>query len=238
MLTIKNFLRFIGIFQIIFLILLTIDVNVNHDAVGQAIMGMVWGLVILWVAIGGSLIRRWRDPIRHYVQKLNFNWRFKFVTLATICALIEEAITVTMTNLAPLFGVNVGEAYITASANYLDVVLFHSVIVFIPMFFAWTLLLQRYTFKPLQVFVLFGFTGMLGEIISFGGTGILNMGLWVYVYGLMIFLSAYSIPKNLATKPVRFYHYPLAIIFPLLMAIPVAIVIIIIHPIGIHFDPL
>ncbi len=235
--SIKTFLRIIGIFQIIFLILLTIDVNVNQDAVGQAIMGMVWGLILLWVVIGGSLIRRWRDPIRAYVQNLGFNWRFKFVALATLCALIEEAITVAMTNLAPVFGVKVGEAYITASANYLDVVLLHSMIVFIPMFFAWTLLLQRYAFKPLQVFVLFGFTGMLGEIISFGGTGILNMGLWIYVYGLMIFLSAYSIPENLEAKPVRFYHYPLAIIFPFLLAIPLAIVIIVIHPVGIHFDP-
>ena len=33
-----------------------------------------------------------------------------------------------MTNCAPLFGVPFGQAYITASANYFDVVLYHSVV--------------------------------------------------------------------------------------------------------------
>jgi len=32
-----------------------------------------------------------------------------------------------MPRLAPLFGVSVGKVYTTATANYLDVVLFHSV---------------------------------------------------------------------------------------------------------------
>ena len=39
-----------------------------------------------------------------------------------------------MTNCAPLFGVEMGEVYITASGNDMDVVLFHSVVVFVPQF--------------------------------------------------------------------------------------------------------
>lgn len=58
---------------------------------------------------------------------MSWGWKKKFVVFATVLALIEEAITTTMTNLAPLFGVEIGEAYITASTNYVDVVLFHSV---------------------------------------------------------------------------------------------------------------
>jgi hypothetical protein len=34
----------------------------------------------------------------------------KFIVMATVLALTEEAITTTMTNLAPLFGVKVGLA--------------------------------------------------------------------------------------------------------------------------------
>ena len=156
--------------------------------------------------------------------------------VATVAALLEEAVTVLMTNLAPLFGVEVGEVYITASANYLDVVALHSVIVFIPMFAAWAWLLGKYDFSRHQVFFLFGLTGMVVEVLSFGGTGILNMGLWVYVYGLMIYLSVYALPERRDLKKPRFYHYPIAVIMPILWAIPIAIIVNIIHPVSIHFD--
>jgi hypothetical protein len=53
------------------------------------------------------------------------------VLFCTLLALAEEAVTTTMTNLAPLFGVKMGEVAITASANYIEVVTQHSVIVFV-----------------------------------------------------------------------------------------------------------
>ena len=37
-------------------------------------------------------------------------------------ALIEEAVTTSMTDLAPMFGVKMGEVYITASPNYITIV--------------------------------------------------------------------------------------------------------------------
>ena len=60
-----------------------------------------------------------------------------------------------MTNCAPFFGVPFGQAYITASANYFDVVLYHSVVIFVPLFIGWAVLLWRWRFPPLAVFVLF-----------------------------------------------------------------------------------
>ena len=115
-------------------------------------------------------------------------WRLKFVRLATLLALLEGAITVTMTNLAPLFGVLVGAAYITASANDLDVVALHSVVVFVPMFIAWAVLLSRWDFTPAQVVLLFGLTGTLAEV-SFGGIQqFVQIAMWTFVYGLMVFL--------------------------------------------------
>jgi len=55
-----------------------------------------------------------------------------FVVMATLLALVEEAITTGMTDLAPLFGVPVGAACITISANCLDVVRLHRVVVYLP----------------------------------------------------------------------------------------------------------
>ena len=45
-----------------------------------------------------------------------------------LLAMLEEVVTTSMTNCAPLFGVKIGEAYITASSNYFDVILRHSVV--------------------------------------------------------------------------------------------------------------
>ena len=240
MLRSKWIIRLFALVGLLFLALLTLSVLESGDPVSRAIVGMTWGLVLLWVVLGGLLMRRFRDPIRQRVRRISLHWQVKFVLFAVLLALLEEAVTTGMTNLAPLFGVAVGEAYITASADYLDVVLFHSVIVFVPMFLAWALLLRRYDFSAAAVFLLFGLTGTLAETISFGLQSLLNVGLWVFVYGLMIYLPAYTAPPaaERGAKQVRFYHVPLALVFPILCSIPVVLLISQIHPVGIHFAPI
>ncbi len=197
------------------LILISEETTVHE----KAIIKMALGLILFWVVIGGSLMLRFKEPLSNFVRGIALNWRIKFILLATLLALLEEAVTVTMTNLAPAFGSQVGEAFITASANYVHTVLFHSVIVFIPMFVVWSFLLGRYDFKPAQVFLLFGLTGSLAEMSMQPGNFL--AGFWFFVYGLMVFLPASSIPpadlRN-AKKP-RFRHYLLAVILPLVSPI-------------------
>jgi hypothetical protein len=202
----------------------------------RAIMGMAWGLIVLWIIVGGLLQWVLRDAIAWRVRAISLPWAVKFVLFATLLALIEEAITVTMTNLAPLFGVHYGEVFITASGNYLDVVLGHSVIVFVPMFIAWVWMLSRWSFRPSEVLLIFGLTGTLSEMISFGLSTPLAVGFWVLVYGLMVALPAYSLPPDRGAKPPRWWHFPLALIVPILAAIPVAIVVGIVHPYPLHFQ--
>ena len=204
----------------------------------RAVILMGSGLILLWVVICGSLMRWQRDAIRQVFQNMGGDWRIKFVLFATLLALIEEAITTSMTNLAPLFGVPVGAAYITASTNYLDVVCLHSVVVFIPMFIAWALLLSRYAFSPNAVFLLFGLTGTLAEM-SIGGTQALaEFGMWFFVYGLMVYLPAYCIPAECNARAARWWHYPLAVLLPFLFTAPVAGIVSFVHPIHIHFPPI
>ena len=120
-----------------------------------------------------------------------------------------------MTNLAPLFGVKIGEAYITASTNYLDVVALHSVVMFVPLFVGWAVILSRYAFSPFAVFVLFGLTGTVMET-NLGTKNPLEFGLWIFVYGLMVFLPAYCVPAGRKARVVRWWHYPLAVFVPFL----------------------
>ena len=207
----------------------------QSDARARAMFGMVTGLLVSWVVIGGTMIYAFRNHAKRIAQKVSMDWRLKFVIFATLMALIEEAVTTTMTNMAPVLGVPIGEVYITASANYLDVILFHSVIVFIPMFIVWAWLLSKYDFKPVAVFTLYGITGVLAESITFGLQNIQMAGMWVFVYGLMVFLPAYSTPEREGLKRPNALHYVLAALAPFLLAIPVAVIVSVIHPAAIDF---
>ena len=168
-----------------------------------AIARMVTGLVVIWIWIGGAVMYRYRDAIRAWVLAIPLNWRVKFVLFATALACAEEAVTVTMTNLAPMFGSRIGEAYITASANYLDVILFHSVVVFIPYFIVQAALLARYAFGPLAIFLSFGLVGTTSEAIFAGNLGAFVMfPVWVFVYGLMVWLPCYCLPQDRGAQAV------------------------------------
>ena len=201
----------------------------------RAVMLMGAGLVLVWVVLGGSLQRLLRDPVRAFLQGVRIDPRIKFIALATALALAEEALTTTLTNLAPLFGVPYGSAFITASGNYFDVVCLHSVVVFVPMFAAWALLLQRYDFSPNAVFLLFGLTGLSAEISFSGMQAALEFGLWIFVYGLMVYLPALAFPAGRGARKPPWWMYPAAVFIPVLFAIPVAVAVGSLHPVRIHF---
>jgi hypothetical protein len=182
----------------------------------RAVLGMGWGLILLWIFVAGTLMHCFREPIRRAVSSIALDWRLKFILFATTLAMVEEAVTTAMTNLAPMFGVKIGEAYITASANYLDVIALHSVVVFVPMFVAWAVILWRYDFSPFAVFVLFGLTGTLAEM-SFGGPQHASeFAFWIFVYGLMVYLPCYCVPTERKARAPRWWQYPLAVVVPFL----------------------
>jgi hypothetical protein len=193
--------------------------------VARAEVDMTWGLVLIWVAGAGSVTLVLRRRAKEIFSSLPGDPRLKFFMLATGLSLAEEAVTTGMTNLAPEFGVKIGQAYITASANYLDVVLFHSVIVFLPMFVAWAFMLSRYTFDPKAVLLLYGVTGALAESISFGFQNLIGAGLWILVYGLMVYLPAFVVSPMAGARAPKARHYVVALLLPLVSAIPVALAI-------------
>ena len=204
---------------------------------------MATGLIVIWIWLCGGLMYLYRDRIRARVLALGLNWRLGFVLFCILLACLEEAVTVTMTNLAPLFGAEVGEAYITASTNYLDVILFHSVVVFIPYFIVLAWILGRWDFSPFAVFLSFGIVGTLAEAIFAGNPGVVTgFPMWAFVYGLMVWLPVYCLPRDRGARPVGWLGHmvlPFAIFglaMPLIVPIVYAITVVLGHP-GIHFDP-
>jgi hypothetical protein len=211
-----------------------------NNRIAHAEVSMGTGLIVLWIFLCGSLMYIFRQPIKSFALGVHWNWQAKFVLFATLLAMLEEAITTTMTNLAPLFGVKIGEAYITASANYFDVILHHSVIVFVPWFVAWAWILSRYDFSSFWVFLLTGLNGLLAESLTFGLQHLTEFGLWIFVYGLMTYLPAYTIPNERNVHSPKLWHALLAFAMPFLFSIPWVILIHFIfpnHP-DIHFPPI
>ncbi len=212
-----------------------------RDPVHLAVLKMGWGLILFWIVGLGSVMYRLRRPICGFVRRIRSDWRIKFILFATLLAMVEEAITTAMTNLAPLFGVPIGKAYATASANYLDVIALHSVSLFVSFFVGWAWLLSMYRFSPFAVFVIFGITGTFAEM-SFGPQHAMEFALWIYVYGLMIYLPACCVPEDRKARDPRWWHYPLAVFAPLLFLVlfPLAGLIHLFfpnHP-NMHFPPI
>jgi hypothetical protein len=226
------------VWQVLLLAFLTLA-GVENRIVG-AMAGMLWGLCLIWIGVCGLLSIFGRDAVRRIIDRIPLPPSLTFFVFVTLLALIEEAVATLMTNCAPLLGVRVGEVYITASADYFDVVVFHSVVIFLAQFAVWAWLLSRYAFSPFSVFVLFGVTGLIDETL-FAGPHPLTIAQWILVYGLMVYLPAYCYPDKPSRHRVRWWHHPLAVVLPIVASLPVvALVLFVIapgHP-SIHFPPI
>jgi hypothetical protein len=235
-------IRCLGVWMILATSALLVLALFSGKPVFRAVICMGSGLVLLWNVLGGILMYHNRDRVKRFMTSVPGWWPVKFVLFGMMLALAEEAVTTTMTNLAPFFGVPVGKAYITASANYLDVVCFHSVVVFVPWFIGWAWMLSRWDFHPTLVFLLFGLTGTFAET-GFMPQKLGEIGMWVFVYGLMIYLPAYCVPAGRGARPPRWWHYPLAVFLPFLfmvLLLPFGLIKPYLHPdpVDIHFPPL
>lgn len=206
----------IGAYSALFVSLLVGSTLASPEsAADRAMATMILGLLVVWVVVAGSVMYAGRNRISSVVRSIPLDWRLKFVLFATALALLEEAVTVTMTNLAPAFGSVAREAHITASTNYVHVVLFHSVVVFVPMFVCWAYLLSRYAFEPVEAFLLFGLLGTISEatVAPVAALG----GFWFFVYGLMVYLPAYAIPPRVDARRPTPRHYVLAVVAPIVV---------------------
>jgi hypothetical protein len=198
----------------------------SADPDARAIVRMGLGLIVIWCLAGGLTMRLARRRFTAWSRRLPLDWRLRFVILCILMALLEEGVTTALTNAGPLLGAATAAARITSSTNYLEVIR-GSVLVFIPWFICWAWLLGRYDFRPLEVMLLFGLTGTLAETITYGPSNLAGIGMWVYVYGLMVYLPVQTVPENRSAKPVRWYHAVMAVLLPLVFIFPFVVVVVV-----------
>jgi hypothetical protein len=103
------------------------------------------------------------------------------------------------------------------------------------MFIAWSLMLSWWRFTPLQVMLLFGITGSLAEA-SIQASNLFG-GFWVFVYGLMVYLPACTIPEDRRARQPPWWSYPLAVVFPFPFVILAAPMVLLREWLGIEFFP-
>ena len=186
----------------------------------RAVVFMGVTLMAVWCLIGGILQRVVRDPFKRLIGRIPIGWRTKLVLLCIIFALLEEAVTTGLTNLAPVFGGVTEAAKITASKNYLEVVCLHSVVVFVPSFIIWAVILSFFDFAPAEVMLLYGLTGWLMELVTFGPQNWGMIGMWVFVYGLMVYLPACTVPEDRKVRRVRWWYWPITVVVLLFAGVP------------------
>lgn len=221
----KFIIKSIGVYSVLFLsFLLLVIINSDAPEYEKAILKMGVALVVIWVIIGGTLMYSLRDIFKFIVSKINISWKKKFFIFTLSLILIEEMITTTITNLAPLFGGIIGKSFITASTNYFEVIFFHSAIMFVPFILVWIYLLSKYDFSVGQVFLLFGLLGTIAE--SMLQPVALISGFWFFVYGLMIYLPTYTLPYRDGLKKPGLWAYLQSIILPLIFSIPMSFFVI------------
>lgn len=166
------------------------------NPVQRAILFMGWGVVLFWIVIGGGLMFRYRDQISSSFMKLPWPNPLVFFLFALSLFFLEEVVTTTMTNLAPLFGVPLGSAAITFTSNYFTAVFPHSLPVVGVLILIFTWIFSRFRLTATQMFFFFGLAGYLIETIN-NRNNILNIPFWIFVYGLMVWLPAYTVRKRL-----------------------------------------
>ena len=178
------------------------------------------GLILIWCVGAGAGMAALRGPLTRWIRRVPLPWGLRFFLLCTLLAMIEEGVTTSLSSAAVRWGQVSPAGIITASTNYWEVIFLHSVIVFLPMFAVWVWMLRRWDFSPVEVMLLFGLSGTLGETLSFGTQNLSAVGMWVFVYGWMVWLPAYSLPAARGQAPVRFWHWPMAVLLPLAASVP------------------
>ena len=217
-----------GVWAVIIALFFLLATLTSPDPVTRAIAGMALGLFLFWIVLGGALIvlrkRACPAPVRR--------------ALASPCrvrhspALLEEAVTTTATSTAPLWVSRSADLH-HRLGNYLSRALSrHRLCADVHRLGGWA------TLRLLAaIFILYGCTGRLPRR-NLRRAKPVGLGFWVYVYGLMIYLPVCAVPPDRGARKPGVWACLLALILPILAAIPVALIILTLNPPQHAFAPI
>lgn len=167
------------------------------NPIDRAVLFMAWGVILFWIGLGGGLMYAYRETVTRWAGRIPWPRPLVFFFFSLILYFLEEVVTTSMTNTAPLFGVSSIDAHITASTNYFRVVFTSSLPVLGPLILLFTWMVFRFRFSATKTFFLFGLAGVFLETVNGGWNNILEAPFWIFIYGLMVWLPAYATTTRL-----------------------------------------
>ncbi len=182
----KKLIMYLGVWLVFSTSVLTFLIQDN--LLQLTAVKMLWCLIIFWVFLCGSIIYFSRNLFWKYYLKITWPFWIKFTTFATLFFLIEEAIATAINYY--FYPITKGMVMLTASTNYLEVIMKHSVFVFIPIFIIFSIFIKSFKLNPTKSFLYFGIVGTLAEISIGGLTSLLQFAMWIFVYGLIVYLPS------------------------------------------------
>lgn len=226
----RNFLRGWGILYFIFVGIIAFtqsSSDVQKELGEKAAFVMQLGHFITWaLLVAPFFLPRFLPAVVNYVKRFNFGKKTLFVLLATLATLIEEGISILWNNnIASSFALT-DNTVLTVTTNYFDLITKHSVVAFIPMLVAWAFLLSRWRYNATEAFVYFGMAGILAELIyNFNLLPVLAAGLWIFIYGFMVYTPALIVFGKEEKFTFSFHRAGFAIFLPFLATVPVAFLV-------------
>lgn len=203
--------------------------DVQKELGEKAAFIMQLGQFITWsLLIAPFLLPRFLPAILNFFKKrFNLGKKTLFVLLASMAVLIEEAVAILWNNsVSSSFPSLSDNTLLTATTNYFDLIAKHSVIVFIPMVVVWAYLLSRRNYNAGEAFLYFGMGGILAELVyNFNPLPLMAAGLWVFIYGYMVYTPAIIVFGNEEKFSFSFRRAGFAILLSFLAAIPVALIV-------------
>ena len=203
-------------------------VALTSGPVERSAIVMQWGIFLSWVYIVAPLLGRVGLPrFKQSLSKFTLGPKRLFFIFATLFALTEEALAVLWNNVTPSFFGQTAGPVLTASTNYFEVILLHSVVVFLPLFLVWAYLLAHGRYSPREAYLYFGITGILAEyIFNPSILALLAGGFWILIYGSMVYYPArFVFGKEEGRFHVTWRRALVAVFLPLLVSVPLAIII-------------
>lgn len=201
----------------------------------RAVILMAAGLYLIWCVGAMWAMHRWRSSIRSVFLGIPGNTWLKFFLFCLLLICLEEAVTVSMTNLAPYMGVKLGEAYITGSSNYFETIFWHSVVALFPAYIAWALVVRKVAIHPNTAYLFYGLQGVIGEAIYGGPSAFLSFAFWISVYGPVLYLPAYCVYGLGSANRPKLRHFVLILILSSLLTVPSALFVKAYRPAGAGF---
>lgn len=174
---------------------------------------------VVWPLVAGTLVWRFRNPIKTTLTNWQIPPILKYVLIVYAIVLIEEVLAATLNHLSEGYAVSL---HLKRIAQFWAL----NILAFSGMAWGGYLIFARYQFTRIHMFCLMGLYGQISEQLlvrlfnpAEAVAAFVLIPLTFWTYGI-IFMPAILAIEDKPRKPLKLFHFPLAIGVIFLASIP------------------